>query len=57
VAHGLSRALTVLDTSIAVHAVPDLKSALKLLRSGRPIDVALVDLGLPDAKGIQAPTR
>ena len=57
VAHGLSRALTVLDKSIAVHAVPDLKSALKLLRSGRPIDVALVDLGLPDATGIQAPTR
>lgn len=57
VAHGLSRALTVLDNSIAVHMVTDLASALSLLESGRPVDVALVDLGLPDARGIEAPTR
>lgn len=57
VAHGLSHALTVLDKSITVHAVTDLKSALALLEGGRHIDIALVDLGLPDARGIQAPTQ
>lgn len=57
VARGLSHALTVLDKSIAVHAVADLASAQVLLQSGRHIDVALVDLGLPDARGIQAPTE
>jgi diguanylate cyclase (GGDEF)-like protein len=57
VARGLSRSLTVLDKSIDVHAVADLASALVLLQSGRHIDVALVDLGLPDARGIQAPTE
>lgn len=57
VALGLSRALTTLDTEIAVHAVADLKSAEAILKSDQPIDVALVDLGLPDARGIEAPTQ
>lgn len=57
VALGLSRALTVLDRSITVHAVSDLKSAKTLLEGGQHVDVALVDLGLPDAQGIEAPTE
>lgn len=57
VALGLSRALTTLDDGISVHKVADLKSAESLLRSDRTIDVALVDLGLPDARGIEAPTK
>lgn len=57
VAQGLSRALTTLDRGISVHSVADLKSAQALLKSDQAIDVALVDLGLPDAKGIEAPTK
>jgi diguanylate cyclase (GGDEF)-like protein len=56
VALGLSRSLETLDPEICIHAVPDLKSAELLLATDQPIDVALVDLGLPDAKGIEAPT-
>lgn len=56
VALGLRRALQLLDPSICVHSVSDLTSAKALLNSNQHIDVALVDLGLPDAKGIEAPT-
>lgn len=57
VAAGLSRALGMLDTDVSVHTVPDLHSAQAVLRSGTRIDVALVDLGLPDAQGLEAPTK
>lgn len=57
VADGLSRALAMLDSRIHVHRAADLKSAQALLQSGTTIDVALVDLGLPDAQGIEAPTK
>jgi diguanylate cyclase len=57
VAQGLSRALAMLDPRISVHRAADLQSAQKLLQSGPQIDVALVDLGLPDATGIEAPTK
>lgn len=57
VADGLSRALGMLDTEVSVHTAPDLHSAQSLLRGGTKIDVALVDLGLPDAQGLEAPTK
>lgn len=57
VATGLSRALGMLDTEVSVHTVPDLRSAQTLLADGVHIDVALVDLGLPDAQGVEAPTK
>jgi diguanylate cyclase (GGDEF)-like protein len=57
VANGLSRALGMLDADVFVHTVSDLRSAQSVLRSGTPIDVALVDLGLPDAQGLEAPTK
>jgi diguanylate cyclase (GGDEF)-like protein len=57
VAQGLSRALAMLDSRICVHRACDLQSAQELLQNGPPIDVALVDLGLPDAQGIEAPTK
>ncbi len=57
VATGLSRALGMLDTEVSVHTVPDLRSAQSLLGDGAHVDVALVDLGLPDAQGLEAPTR
>lgn len=57
VAAGLSRALGMLDTEVSVHTVPDLGSAESLLGNGAHIDVALVDLGLPDAQGLEAPTK
>jgi diguanylate cyclase (GGDEF)-like protein len=57
VANGLSRALGMLDTEVSVHTAPDLHSAQSLIRSGTKIDVALVDLGLPDAQGLEAPTK
>ena len=57
VAEGLSRALIMLDSRICVHRVSDLQSAQQLLQNGPSIDVALVDLGLPDAQGIEAPTK
>ena len=57
VAEGLSRALAILDSRIHVYRAADLKSAQELLQSGARIDVALVDLGLPDAQGIEAPTK
>jgi diguanylate cyclase len=57
VAQGLTRALSMLDARVSVHRAADLQSAQELLQSGRPIDVALVDLGLPDAQGIEAPTK
>lgn len=56
VALGLRRALQLLDPDICVHSVSDLNSAKEILSSSQHIDVALVDLGLPDAKGIEAPT-
>lgn len=57
VANGLSRALGMLDTDVSVYTVSDLHSAQTLLQNGTKIDVALVDLGLPDAQGIEAPTK
>ena len=57
VAQGLSRALAMLDSRISVYRAADLQSAQKLLQDGPRIDVALVDLGLPDATGIEAPTK
>jgi diguanylate cyclase (GGDEF)-like protein len=57
VAEGLSRALAMLDSRICVQRASDLQSAQQLLQNGPPIDVALVDLGLPDAQGIEAPTK
>lgn len=57
VATGLSRALGMLDTDVSVHTVSDLRSAQSLLSDGTRIDVALVDLGLPDAQGLEAPTK
>ncbi|HWM27801.1 MAG TPA: response regulator, partial [Woeseiaceae bacterium] len=57
VAQGLSRALGMLDSKISVHRSADLQSAQAFLQSGATVDVALVDLGLPDAQGIEAPTR
>ncbi|MGH8167180.1 MAG: GGDEF domain-containing protein, partial [Woeseiaceae bacterium] len=57
VAQGLSRALGMLDSEISVHRAADLQSAQAFLQSGVTVDVALVDLGLPDAQGIEAPTR
>jgi diguanylate cyclase (GGDEF)-like protein len=57
VATGLSRALGMLDTNVSVHTVPDLRSAQSLLGNGTQFDVALVDLGLPDAQGLEAPTK
>lgn len=56
VALGLRRALQMLDPDISVHSVSDLTSAKAVLNGGQHIDVALVDLGLPDATGIEAPT-
>ncbi|HEX7720189.1 MAG TPA: diguanylate cyclase, partial [Woeseiaceae bacterium] len=56
VALGLRRALQTLDPEISVHSVSDLNSAKAILSSSQHIDVALVDLGLPDATGIEAPT-
>lgn len=56
VALGLRRALQLLDPDISVHSVSDLNSARAILNSSQHIDVALVDLGLPDASGIEAPT-
>ncbi len=56
VALGLRRALQTLDPDICVHSVSDLNSAKAILNSSQHIDVALVDLGLPDATGIEAPT-
>ena len=47
----------MLDTEVSVHTAPDLHSAQSLLRGGTKIDVALVDLGLPDAQGLEAPTK
>lgn len=55
VALGLRRALELLDSGISVHSVPDLNSAKAILNGNQPIDVALVDLGLPDATGVEAP--
>jgi diguanylate cyclase (GGDEF)-like protein len=57
VANGLSRALGMLDTNVSVDTVSDLRSAQTLLQDGTKIDVALVDLGLPDAQGLEAPTK
>jgi diguanylate cyclase (GGDEF)-like protein len=57
VAEGLSRALSMLDGRISVYRAADLQSAQALLQNGPRIDVALVDLGLPDAHGIEAPTK
>ena len=57
VANGLSRALGMLDTDVSVVTVSDLHSAQALLQNGTKIDVALVDLGLPDAQGLEAPTK
>jgi len=57
VAEGLSRALAMLDSRICVYRAADLRSAQELLQNGPRIDVALVDLGLPDAAGIEAPTK
>lgn len=57
VAQGLSRALAMLDSGISVHRASDLQSAQAMLQSGPRIDVALVDLGLPDAQGIEAPSK
>jgi diguanylate cyclase (GGDEF)-like protein len=57
VAEGLSRALAMLDSRICVYRAADLRSAQELLQDGPRIDVALVDLGLPDAQGIEAPTK
>lgn len=57
VANGLSRALGMLDTDVSVVTVSDLHSAQTLLQNGTKIDVALVDLGLPDAQGLEAPTK
>jgi diguanylate cyclase (GGDEF)-like protein len=56
VANGLSRALGMLDTDVLVDTVSDLRSAQALLGGGTKFDVALVDLGLPDAQGLEAPT-
>lgn len=55
VALGLRRALELLDSSISVHSVSDLNSAKAILNGNQHIDVALVDLGLPDATGLEAP--
>lgn len=55
VALGLTRALELLDSNISVHSVSDLNSAKAILNGNQHIDVALVDLGLPDATGIEAP--
>lgn len=57
VASGLSRALNMLDSNIAVTRAADLSSAQAILESGERPDVALVDLGLPDADGIEAPSK
>jgi diguanylate cyclase (GGDEF)-like protein len=57
VAQGLTRALAMLDSRICVHRAADLQTAQALLQNGPQIDVALVDLGLPDAQGIEAPTK
>jgi len=57
VAKGLSRALGMLDARMSVTRVADLRSAQALLKDGTRVDVALVDLGLPDAQGIEAPTQ
>lgn len=57
VANGVSRALGMLDATVSVHAVSDLASAQAFLETGAAVDVALVDLGLPDARGIEAPSK
>jgi diguanylate cyclase (GGDEF)-like protein len=57
VADGLSRALAMLDSRLCVYRAADLRTAQELLQNGPRIDVALVDLGLPDAQGIEAPTK
>lgn len=57
VAQGLTRALSMVDARIAVDTVTDLRSAQAFLKTGKQVDVALVDLGLPDATGIEAPTK
>ncbi|MEX2496198.1 MAG: diguanylate cyclase [Woeseia sp.] len=53
---GLRRTLELLDPGISVHSVSDLISAKAILKGNQHFDVALVDLGLPDATGIEAPT-
>lgn len=57
VASGLSHALGMLDSRITIKRAPDLRSAQSILETGVAVDVALVDLGLPDAEGIEAPTK
>jgi diguanylate cyclase (GGDEF)-like protein len=57
VAEGLSRALAMLDSRLSVYRAADLRTAQERLQDGPRIDVALVDLGLPDAQGIEAPTK
>lgn len=57
VARGLSRALVMLDPDAAVYRAADLQSAQTMLQEHPAVDVALVDLGLPDAQGIEAPTK
>lgn len=57
VARGLSRALVMLDPDAAIYRAADLQSAQATLGQHPEIDIALVDLGLPDAEGIEAPSK
>jgi diguanylate cyclase (GGDEF)-like protein len=57
VSESMSLSLELADPSVSADAVRDLQSAYERLSMGKTYDVALVDLGLPDAQGIQAPSR
>lgn len=54
-ARGLSEALRLLDSGKALHVAANLRAAQEYIAHGNRVDVALVDLGLPDAAGIEAP--
>lgn len=55
VATGMAEALRLLDPGKSLHIASSLGAARDYLRHGKKVDVALVDLGLPDAAGIEAP--
>jgi DNA-binding NarL/FixJ family response regulator len=49
----VARALSGPPLNIAVTAAPDAETALKAIATGGDLDVALIDLGLPDQSGLE----
>ncbi len=56
-AQELSEALTQLDSQYVITHVTTVASALEELESGTVFDAALVDLGLQDARSLEAPRK